>query len=354
MKCTSFILLLFCFSCANIIPLTGGDKDVTPPELITINPENKSILFKDNSITMKFDEAIQINQSEKMFFSPYIDNDVNIQAKGDELLISLKNEFKENTTYNIILDNVVKDITEGNVLKKLQYTFSTGAEIDTLYIEGTVLDAFTKKAVEKVSVGLYYTDSGSDSLLYKRKPDYLAKSDKDGFFRFSNLANNSFHLLALEDIDNNLKFSLPQEKVGFIAKPIQASPKNISVLVFDETALSDSLTNMPNDDNDSYGRLLIDSLPNKSLIVELLHKEYVIYRLTEPSLSLIIDSLSAGTYSLRIIYDENDNGEWDSGNLAQNQQLKEENNSPKTLTLDPTGMLLWSGNLVNCKRISVF
>ncbi len=333
MKNISFILLFFCFSCANIIPLTGGDKDVSPPKLISLSPENKSVLFKDNSITMRFDEAIQINQAEKMFFSPYIDNDVNIQAKGDELLISLKNDFKENTTYNIILDKIVKDITEGNVLKKLQYTFSTGAEIDTLYIEGTVLDALTKKPIEKVSVCLYYNENVSDSSLYKQKPDYLAISDKDGYFRFSNLADNSFTLLALEDVDNNLKFSLPQEKVGFIAKPIQASPKNIKVLVFDETALGDTLTNMPNADNDSYGRLLIDSLPNKSLIVELLHKECVIYRLTEPSLSLSIDSLSAGTYSLRIIYDENDNGKWDSGNLVQKQQAEEVEYFPKDINI---------------------
>ncbi len=333
MKNMYFLFLIFCFSCANIVPLTGGDKDVSPPELRSVYPENKSTLFKENIITMVFDEAIQINQAEKLFFSPYIENDVSIEAKGDELLISVDDEFKENTTYTIILNNIVKDITEGNVLSNLEYTFSTGAVIDTLYIQGTVLDALTKKAVEKVSVGLYYTESGSDSLLYKQKPDYLAISDKDGFFKFSNLADNSFTLLALEDADNNLKFSLPQEKVGFIDDPIQASSKNTTVLVFDETALSDSLTNMPAVDNDSYGRLLIDSLPNSSLIVEILHKESVIYRTTEPSLSLSIDSLSAGTYSLRIIYDENNNGKWDSGSLAQKRQAEEVEYFPKDINI---------------------
>ena len=142
-----------------------------------------------------------------------------------------------------------------------------------------------------------------------------------------------FTLLALEDADNNLKFSLPQEKVGFIDDPIQASSKNTTVLVFDETALSDSLTNMPAVDNDSYGRLLIDSLPNSSLIVEILHKESVIYRTTEPSLSLSIDSLSAGTYSLRIIYDENNNGKWDSGSLAQKRQAEEVEYFPKDINI---------------------
>lgn len=90
---------------------------------------------------------------------------------------------------------------------------------------------------------------------------------------------------------------------------------------------------MPAVDNDSYGRLLIDSLPNSSLIVELLHKESVIYRTTEPSLSLSIDSLSAGTYSLRIIYDKNNNGKWDSGNLAQKRQAEEVEYFPKDINI---------------------
>ena len=322
MKNIYVLLLFFCFSCANIVPLTGGDKDVSPPKLLSVFPENEKVLFKDNRISMTFDEAVQVNQAEKMFFSPYIDNDVNIEAKGDELIISFENEFKENTTYTIILNNKVKDVTEGNVLQNLEYTFSTGSIIDTLYIRGTVLDALTKTPIENVNVGLYSTQVDSDSLLYKQKPDYLALSDKDGYFRFSNLANNSFTLLALEDIDNNLKFNLPQEKVGFITERIVPSPEDITVLMFDEKALNDSLTSMSSQNDDSYGRLIVDSLPNNSLIIELLHKESVVYRNTEPSSSISIDSLSAGAYSLRIIYDENNNGKWDSGNLVQKQQAE--------------------------------
>ncbi len=322
MKNIYVLLLFFCFSCANIVPLTGGDKDVSPPKLLSVFPENEKVLFKDNRISMTFDEAVQVNQAEKMFFSPYIDNDVNIEAKGDELIISFENEFKENTTYTIILNNKVKDVTEGNVLQNLEYTFSTGSIIDTLYIRGTVLDALTKTPIENVNVGLYSTQVDSDSLLYKQKPDYLAISDKDGYFRFSNLANNSFTLLALEDIDNNLKFNLPQEKVGFITERIVPSPEDITVLMFEEKALNDSLTSMSSQNDDSYGRLIVDSLPNNSLIIELLHKESVVYRNTEPSSSISIDSLSAGAYSLRIIYDENNNGKWDSGNLVQKQQAE--------------------------------
>lgn len=333
MKNIYFLFLIFCFSCANIVPLTGGDKDVSPPKLLSVLPENEKILFKENRISMTFDEAVQLNQAEKMFFSPYIDNDVKIEAKGDELIITLEDEFKENTTYTIILNNKVKDITEGNVLKNLEYTFSTGSVIDTLYIQGAILDALTKKPIENVNVGLYSKRADSDSLLYKQKPDYLAISDKDGYFRFSHLANNFFTLLALEDVDNNMKFSLPQEKVGFIAEPIVPSPEDVTVLVFNETTLSDSISSMPTVDDDSYGRLLIDSLPNSSLIVELLHKESVIYRTTEPSLSLNIDSLSAGTYSLRIIYDENNNGKWDSGNLSQKRQAEEVEYFPKDINI---------------------
>lgn len=321
MKIAYFIPLILCLGCANIIPLTGGDIDKTPPQLTSTFPKNKSVLFKENKINMKFDEAIQINQGEKLFFSPSLGKEVKLDVKGDELVIYIEEGLLENTTYTVILNNLVKDITEGNTLTQLEYTFSTGPEIDTLYIQGNVLDALNKEPLEKIRLGLYSENTSSDSLIYKYKADYLAISDKAGNFKFSNLPYNAFYLYALEDLDNNSIFSLPQEKVGFIPNSLTPSVDDLSVLLFDETALSDSVTNISYSDDKSFGSLIIESLPESPLIVELINKERIIYR-TNNTIPLSIDSLNPGAYSLRIIYDENNNGKWDTGNLLQKIQAE--------------------------------
>jgi len=332
MKMTHFLPLILCFGCANIVPLSGGDIDKTPPQLLAVCPKNESILFEENKIKMVFDEAIQINPTEKVFFSPYIHNEVKLDVRGKELSISINDDLEENTTYTIILNNLVKDVTEGNVLANLDYTFSTGSSIDTLYIEGVALDALSKTPLENVCVGLFSSNTFEDSLLYKQVPEYLALSDKDGRFKFSNLPDKEFMLYALEDLDNNLKFTLPQEKVGFLSKPLGANQKGLTVLLFDETAIADSLKNEPSDENTKFGRLIIDALPNAPLIVELIQKESVVYRASS-STSLTIDSLSAGTYSLRIIYDDNQNETWDSGNLLNRQQAEVVNYHPKEIII---------------------
>ena len=43
------------------------------------------------------------------------------------------------------LDEVIKDVNEGNIVKDLDYLFSTGSAIDTLTISGFVTDAKTSK-----------------------------------------------------------------------------------------------------------------------------------------------------------------------------------------------------------------
>ena len=48
-----WVFVLFA-SCANIVPPDGGPKDITPPIVINSTPENPSIYFKNNVITLLF------------------------------------------------------------------------------------------------------------------------------------------------------------------------------------------------------------------------------------------------------------------------------------------------------------
>lgn len=314
MKNTIYIALIFCFACANVIAPSGGEKDITPPKVIRTTPPNNSNNFNKEEISIEFDELVQFNDEKNIFTSPYNKDGVEATISKNKLKINFKTNLKENTTYNINLNGLIKDVNEGNILENLNYQFSTGKHIDSLSISGTVKDALTGMSMKEVWVVLYNDDM--DSALYKETPLHVVKSSDLGDFVFSNLPNRSFAMYAIQDLDDNLRFSIPNEKVGFYPNKVESEAQEIEILLFDETAVSDSISSLHSDTiTNKYGKLIIDSLPqNSHLIIELLKDEKVVIR-KKASFPTQIDSLLAGSYSLRIIEDKNQNGVWDSGKL---------------------------------------
>ena len=320
MKHTIYTAVFFLCSCANVVAPTGGPKDVNPPQLLKVTPNNKIKNFDRLDVTFIFDELIQINDKKNVFFSPYSKDALKLDVNKNKLTVSFEKELIANTTYYMNLDEVIKDVNEGNIVKDLEYLFSTGSTIDTLTISGFVNDAKTSKPIEDVWVGLYKNDS--DSLLYKETPTYVVRSNKTGEFSFSNLANDTFYIYAIEDLDNNLKFTIHNEKIGFYHKKVVSQSKEIEMYLFDETALADTVKPIAHDSSlVGYGKLVIDSLPNYPLVLELL-KDNKIVRRIKATHTTSIDSLKAGTYSLRIIEDENENGIWDSGKLIHKRSAE--------------------------------
>ena len=320
MKHTIYIVIFFLCSCANVVAPSGGPKDIDPPQLLGVTPTNRIKNFDRTNVTFIFDELVQINDKKNVFFSPFSKDALKLDVNKNTLTVSFEKELMANTTYYVNLDEVIKDVNEGNILKDLDYLFSTGNTIDTLIISGFVKDAKTSKPIEDVWVGLYKNDM--DSLLYKQKPIYVFKSSKSGEFSFSNLAKDSFYIYAIEDLDNNLKFTIPNEKVGFYHKKVVSQSEGIEIYLFDETAIADTVKPIVQDSSlVDYGKLVVDSLPNYPLVLELLQDDEIVRRI-KATHKTSIDSLKAGTYSLRIIEDENENGVWDSGKLIHKRNAE--------------------------------
>ena len=151
----------FLCSCANVVAPTGGPKDINPPQLLKVTPTNRIKNFDQTNVTFIFDELIQINDRKNVFFSPFSKDALKLDVNKNTLIVGFENELIANTTYYLNLDEVIKDVNEGNVLKDLDYLFSTGSTIDTLTISGFVNDAKTSKPIEGVWVGLYKNDIDS-------------------------------------------------------------------------------------------------------------------------------------------------------------------------------------------------
>jgi uncharacterized protein (DUF2141 family) len=205
-------------SCANQTTPTGGPKDDTAPKLLTSNPSNNSKNFSRTLLEFEFDEDIQTNNpNEEILITPTVGKKTKFMVKRNKLIITPELPWKENTTYNINFRDGVQDITERNRPENLQIAFSTGPEIDSLHIKGTIREALKETVPENVTVALYQSDTFN---IYTDVPTYFTKSNKKGEYQINNLKGGTFTLYAFQDKNKNLKADSRSEKFGFLATPV--------------------------------------------------------------------------------------------------------------------------------------
>jgi uncharacterized protein (DUF2141 family) len=213
-------LLLGCLlaSCANQTTPTGGPKDDKAPKLLNSNPSNNSKNFDRTILEFEFDEDIQTNNpNEEILITPTVGKKTKFMVKRNKLVITPELPWKENTTYNINFREGVQDITERNRPENLQVAFSTGPEIDSLYIKGTLREALKETIPENITVALYQSDTFN---IYKHVPTYFTKSNKKGEYQINNLKEGAYTLYAFQDKNKNLKVDSRSEKFGFLANPV--------------------------------------------------------------------------------------------------------------------------------------
>jgi hypothetical protein len=244
--------------CANPVAPTGGAKDVLPPVVVKAEPENHSTDFGGRKIEITFDEYVTLeNANQNVLISPPLATKPDIKLHNKTLVIKFKEALATNTTYTIDFGSAIKDLHEGNQFKDYVYSFSTGDHIDTLFIAGKLLSAEDKKPVEDAYVSLYAADRDNlDSLPMTIAPNYITKTDKEGNFRLSGLADKKYLVFAIKDLNSNLFFDLSNEEVAFLDTLIPASfpwkaplpIQPVDSLVADSVVLAmDSLVVTPTD-----------------------------------------------------------------------------------------------------------
>lgn len=232
---TPFLLLFG--NCAQMLPLSGGKKDVLPPILMEAKPELLTKNFNSDLIVLKFNEFVQLKDlNNQMRICPRLQTDPEIVASGKEVQIRIKKEeLKPNTTYRLYLGKAIADMTESNSLNDFEYVFSTGNQIDSLSISGKVTEAFNNESASGVQVGLYANYQGNDSLAFLQKPEYFTLSDENGNFNFKNLPKVSFQLIAINDKNKNSVYDGESEKIAFLKSNIDLhSDTSIHLKLFQE------------------------------------------------------------------------------------------------------------------------
>ena len=227
-----FILALMGFiavGCGQQIPPTGGPKDTLPPKLLMALPDYKSTQFKSEKIILTFDEYVSLdNPFEKVTFSPVPKYNPVVESKLKTVTIKIKDTLEENTTYRIDFGESVRDINENNILRNLNYTFSTGSYIDSAYLTGNVIIAESGKIDSTIIVVLHR--NLDDSAVAKEKPRYYSKLKGDGSYIFSNLKPGRYNLFAIKDNDGGKKYDQVSELIAFLDKPLEIGRDTIAKL----------------------------------------------------------------------------------------------------------------------------
>ena len=222
-----FIFLLLLAACASIGNPDGGPYDEEPPRVVQCSPDNKATDNDKKKISILFNEYIKMeNASEKVVVSPPQIEMPNIRAAGKRVKIDLYDSLRPNTTYTIDFSDAIVDNNEGNPLGKYTYSFSTGPEIDTMEVSGTVLNAENLEPIKGILVGLYPADSTFHDSLFTTSPLVrVARTNGSGQFTIKGIRNGQYRTYALQDMDGNYHFSQKSEMIAFDTTVISTSQR---------------------------------------------------------------------------------------------------------------------------------
>jgi len=217
--------------CAQIGMPTGGPKDSIPPVLVRAEPAERSLRFTGNKITLTFDEYIDVQDAQNnVLVSPYPKSNPQVSFRLRTVTVKLKDSLLPNTTYAIDFGTSLRDLNEGNPFRNYTYIFSTGDRIDSLSLSGNITLAETGKTDSTLMVYLY--KDSPDTVVLQRKPDFMARTNGQGNFRFRYLSPGKYRLFALKDGDGSKTYNTPTEVFAFADEVISISDSTAPVTLY--------------------------------------------------------------------------------------------------------------------------
>ena len=232
------MVALLLLACASIGRPDGGPYDEDPPVLVSSAPLPYSANIDKKRIVLNFNENIKLqNAFEKVVISPPQLEMPEIKAAAKRVTVELVDSLLPNTTYSIDFNDAIVDNNEGNPLENFSFVFSTGEQVDTFAVSGTVLNAQDLEPIKGIMVGLYRV--GDDSAFYNKPFERVSRTDSRGRFSIKGIAPGQYRVYALSDANKNYRFDQKSENIAFTDRIIEpfATPA-----VRPDTIWRDSLT----------------------------------------------------------------------------------------------------------------
>lgn len=209
-----FSIALLTTACANRgSGPQGGPRDTIPPTITKETPLNGTLNFTGNKVEVHFNEYIQLDDIQKnVLISPPQQRPPEVKAFGKTLSVVFQEDLQDSTTYTIDFGAAICDYNEKTPLRNYVFSFSTGNYIDSLGVEGIVVNAQDLNPVSGVVVGIHSNpeDSALSALPFTR----ITRSDEDGFFTIHNIRPGAYRLYALNDVSRDYLYQ-PGEALAF-------------------------------------------------------------------------------------------------------------------------------------------
>lgn len=203
--------------CANTTtPPTGGPKDTIPPRIVGVSPLPGTINVPTHGTKIKFtfDEYVVVKSPEAIFLSPPLEKKPKYKISGKSVIVSFESDLDTNTTYTLDITGAIGDNNEGNMYEGYTVVFSTGEQIDSMCLTGTVQDCNTLMPVKGATVLLY--KDHSDSAVFLHRPVAAAKTDDWGYFSIRNIQDTTYRVYAIRDANNDNMYQAESETVAFL------------------------------------------------------------------------------------------------------------------------------------------
>ena len=210
-----YTMLLLLAACASMGTPDGGPYDEASPVFLTSTPQANALNVKENKVVLEFDEFVKLqNAYEKIVVSPPQIQLPEIKVNGKRITVEFFDSLKPSTTYTIDFNDAIVDNNEGNPLESFSFVFSTGDNVDTLGVSGTVLDASDLEPIKGMLVGLH--SDHSDSAFVKKPFERISRTDSRGRFAMRGVAPGKYRIYALADANGNYRFDQKSEKIAFL------------------------------------------------------------------------------------------------------------------------------------------
>ena len=192
----------------------GGPYDEEPPKFVRSNPVPNATNNTRKAVSIEFDEFINLeNASEKVIISPPQRELPEVKTRGKRVVVEFFDSLIANTTYTIDFGDAIVDNNEGNPLGQFSYAFSTGPEIDTMAVSGTVLNAENLEPIKGIQVGLH--KNLNDTAFTKLPFDRISRTDSRGQFTIRGVAPGKYRIYALQDGNQNYMYDSKTETVAW-------------------------------------------------------------------------------------------------------------------------------------------
>jgi hypothetical protein len=185
----------------------------------------------------------------------------------------------------------------------MRYVFSTGPEIDSMYMSGYTEDSYKADSVSKSFIYFFIADSLEprtewDSTMFKYKPQVIARAENNGIFIAQNLKPVDYRIYAFEDTNNNMEYDPSVDKIGFI--DTVCNPAKMPGF----TIWYDSLRHYPSAEPQLYFRMFTDKRFTRQVITKQertsRHKALLYFGAANPEVvKLEFDSIPSD----KVIYD---------------------------------------------------